>query len=401
MIRVKLVWLCLLTCFARNFYSQSFNEPKILFEKDVVNGSARFSEYLPLLQNKKVAVVANTTSKIGSVHLVDTLIKLKVNIKKIFGPEHGFRGTADAGEKIANQKDKKTGITVVSLFGKHFKPTKEDLKDIDVVIYDIQDVGVRFYTYISTMTYVMEACAENKKKFIVLDRPDPNGHYVDGPVLDPKFKSFLGLHPVPIVYGMTCGEYAQMVNGEGWLANKIQCDLTVVKVKNYTHSDFYQLPEKPSPNLPNMSAVYLYPSLGLFEGTIVSVGRGTDFPFQVIGHPSVKNKDFSFTPKPNDGAKTPKYMDKVCYGFDLRRFGEDYARLLKQINVFWLSGMYDELKSEPEFFDDNFNYHAGNDIIQQQVKSGKSDAEIAKGWKAEVEQFKKIRKKYLLYTDFE
>jgi uncharacterized protein YbbC (DUF1343 family) len=383
------------------FAQQDTTDPRILFEKDVKNGAARFSEYLSLLANKKVAVVANTTSKIGKVHLVDTLLKLKVNIKKIFGPEHGFRGDADAGEKVGTEKDKKTGISVISLFGKHFKPTKEDLKDVDVVIYDIQDVGVRFYTYISTMTYVMEACAENKKKLIVLDRPDPNGHYIDGPILDPKFKSFLGMHPVPIVYGMTCGEYAQMVNGEGWLANKVKCDLSVIKVEGYNHVDFYQLPEKPSPNLPNMTAVYLYPSLGLFEGTIVSMGRGTDFPFQVIGHPKIEKKDFAFTPKPNEGAKLPKYMNEVCYGYDLRRFGEDYARHLKQVNLLWLCGMYKALKTEPEFFDDNFNFHAGNEILQKQVKDGKSEREIQKSWQPGLEAFKKIRKKYLLYADFE
>jgi uncharacterized protein YbbC (DUF1343 family) len=397
----QLLILYLLLFSFTSFSQVILKDFRILYEKDVVTGAANFSEYLPLLKNKKVAVVANTTSKVGKMHLVDTLLRLNVDIRKIFGPEHGFRSKADAGEKVATQKDPQTGIPVISLYGKHFKPTKEDLKGIDVVLYDIQDVGVRFYTYISTMSYVMEACAENKKQCIVLDRPNPNGHYVDGPVLDMKFKSFLGLHPVPLVYGMTYGEYAQMVNGEGWLANKVKCDLTVIRVKNYTHSDFYQLPDKPSPNLPNMMSVYLYPALGLFEGTIVSVGRGTDFPFQVAGHPKIDKKDFSFTPVPNDGAKAPKYMKEACYGFDLRRFGEDYARSMRHVNLLWLCGMYKYLKSEPEFFDQNFNYHAGNDVLQKQIKEGKTEEDIIKSWKPGIEAFKKIRKKYLLYEDFE
>lgn len=400
---MRLCLFVILATFAVSVSAQTIllKDSRILHENDVVNGAANFQEYLPLLKDKKVAVVANTTSKIGKTHLVDTLIRLGVTIKKIFGPEHGFRGKADAGEKVSNQKDPATGIPVISLYGKHFKPTKEDLKGIDVVLYDIQDVGVRFYTYISTMTYVMEACAEQKKKFILLDRPNPNGHYVAGPVLEPKFKSFLGLHPIPLVHGMTCGEYAQMLNGEGWLANKVKCDLTIIKVKNWRHFDFYQLPEKPSPNLPNMMAVYLYPSLGLFEGTVVSVGRGTDFPFQVAGHPQIEKKDFSFTPAPNDGAKTPKYLNEACYGFDLRRFGEDYARSMRQVNLLWLCGMFDLLKKNPEFFDENFNPHAGTDKLQKQIKEGKSEEEIIKSWKPGVDEFKKIRKKYLLYEDFE
>ncbi|MFN5183444.1 MAG: exo-beta-N-acetylmuramidase NamZ domain-containing protein [Bacteroidota bacterium] len=378
----------------------SHAQGKILQEKDVINGAASFSEYLPLLKNKKVAIVSNLTGKIGSVHLVDTLIKLKVNVVLIFGPEHGFRGEADAGEKVQNNKDPKTGIPVISLYGKHNKPTKSDLKGVDVVIYDIQDVGVRFYTYITTMSYVMEACANYGKKLIVLDRPNPNGHYVDGPVLDSGFSSFLGLHKVPIVYGMTCGEYAQMVNGEGWLPQSKKCDLVVVKVKNYTHLDYYQLPIKPSPNLPNMMSVYFYPSLGLFEGTVVSMGRGTEMPFQVLGHPNIKNKQFSFTPKAFPGAKEPKFKDQMCYGFDLRRFGVDYAMSLKHVNLLWLEGMYLELKSSTEFFDENFNAHAGTDKLQKQIKSGIKAEEISRGWQKDIDAFKKIRKKYLLYKDF-
>lgn len=378
-----------------------FGQGKILYEKDVVNGAASFSEYLPLLKNKRVALVANTTSKIGNVHLVDTLLTLKVNVVLIFGPEHGFRGEADAGEKVQSNKDEKTGLPVISLYGKHQKPTKSDLQGVDVVIYDIQDVGVRFYTYISTLSYIMESCANYGKKVIVLDRPNPNGHYIDGPVLEKEFSSFLGVHPIPLVYGMTCGEYASMINGEGWLPGSKKCDLTIIKVKNYSHEDLYQLPIKPSPNLPNMMSVYLYPSLGLFEGTVVSMGRGTEMPFQVIGHPKIKNKQFSFTPKPTKGAKNPKYQNELCYGFDLRRFGLDYAMTLKQVNLLWLEGMYQELKDEAVFFDLNFNPHAGNDKLQKQIRSNTKVSDIVKSWRKDIEAFKLKRKKYLLYKDFQ
>ena len=376
------------------------SQGKILYEKDVVNGAASFSEYLPLLKNKRVAVVSNLTGKIGNTHLVDTLLSLKIRVVLIFGPEHGFRGDADAGEKVQNNKDSKTGIPVISLYGKHNKPTKSDLNEVDVVVYDIQDVGVRFYTYISTMSYVMEACANYSKKLIVLDRPNPNGHYIDGPVLDSRFASFLGLHPVPIVYGMTYGEYALMVNGEGWLPQKKKCDLTVIKVKNYTHEDYYQLPVRPSPNLPNMMAVYFYPSLGLFEGTVVSMGRGTDMPFQIIGHPKTKNKQFSFVPLPTTGAREPKYNNETCYGYDLRRFGLDYAMSLRQVNLLWLEGMYKELKDSTKFFNEYFDAHAGTDKLQQQLKAGLKVNDVVKSWQKDIEIFRKTRKKYLLYKDF-
>jgi uncharacterized protein YbbC (DUF1343 family) len=375
-------------------------ELKILTDKEIVTGAENTAKYLPLLQGKNVAVVANVTSMINSTHLVDSLLKLKVTVKKIFSPEHGFRGKADAGEKVGNQKDSKTGLPIISLYGKHKKPTKEDLAGIDIVVYDMQDVGVRFYTYISTMSYCMEACAENNKTFVVLDRPNPNGYFIDGPVLDPKWQSFLGMHPVPLVYGMTCGEYAKMVNGEGWLADGKKCDLTVIPLINYTHQASYELPVKPSPNLPNMISVYLYPSLGLFEGTIMSVGRGTDLPFQVIGHPELKNYKITFTPKPTEGAKNPKYEGKVCNGFDLRVFGEEVVKVSRQIYLFWLIGSYEDLK-KPDFFDENFNYHAGNDILQKQIKEGKSEEEIRRSWKADTDKFKKVRKKYLMYPDFE
>jgi uncharacterized protein YbbC (DUF1343 family) len=385
---------------------------KVLSETDVVTGAQQFEVYLPKLLNKKVAVVTNISGLVGKTSIVDTLLKLKVNIKKIFGPEHGFRGIADAGEKVKSNIDKKTGIPVISLYGSHKKPTQQDLKDIDVVVYDIQDVGVRFYTFISTLTYVMEACAEHNKELIVLDRPNPNGFYVDGPVMIDKYKSFLGLHSVPLVYGMTTAEYAQMVNGEGWLKEKtktskkdsfqlktIKCNLFVVPVKNYDHNCTYNLPVKPSPNLPNLNSVLLYPSLGLFEGTIMSLGRGTDFPFEVVGHPLYSNKTFSFMPKTNAISKDPKYHDEICYGVDLRNksFTPEVKR---KIQLRWLIDFYKDLK-DSTFMDKNFNWHSGNDELQQQIKAGVLESDIRRSWQNEIQKFKVIRKKYLLYKDFE
>ena len=371
-----------------------------LTDKEITTGAKQIEQYISLLNGKKVGVIANPTSLVGNKHLVDTLLDLKINIKKIFSAEHGFRGQSDAGEKVNNQQDEKTGLPIISLYGNHKKPTKEDLKDIDLLIYDMQDVGVRYYTYISTMTYCMEAAAEHNIQFIVLDRPNPNGYYIDGPVLEPKWKSFLGLHPVPIVYGMTCGEYANMINQEGWLENKLSCNLTVIPLKGYTHKVSYELPVKPSPNLPNMTAIYLYPSLGLFEGTIISLGRGTDLPFQQIGHPKLSNGKIQFTPKPTKISKHPKYEGQICNGFDLRNFGNEVIKSTKKIYLFWLIGTYSNLKSQL-FFDENFNWHAGNSDLQDQIKAGKSEDEIRKSWQNGLEQFKKIRKKHLLYDDFE
>lgn len=372
---------------------------KVLTEANVVTGAQQFDLYLPKLKGKKVAIVTNVSGMIGKTSIVDTLLKLKVNIKKIFGPEHGFRGTSDAGEKVKSNIDKKTGLPVVSLYGSHKKPTAEDLKGIDVVVYDIQDVGVRFYTFISTLTYVMQSCAEQQKELIVLDRPNPNGFYVDGPVMTDKYKSFLGLHNVPLVYGMTTGEYAQMVNGERLYTEKVSCRLTVVPLKNYDHNCTYVLPVKPSPNLPNLNAVLLYPGLGLFEGTVMSLGRGTDMPFEVLGHPLYSNKTFSFMPKSNAISKEPKYVNKVCYGVDLRKenFVQNHPR---KIELKWLVDFYRDLK-DSTFMDKNFNWHSGNDELQQQIKAGKSENEIRLSWQKDIEAFKAIRKKYLLYKDFE
>lgn len=368
---------------------------------DLSAGADRTSEYLPLLQGKTVAVVANQSSNIRQTHLVDSLLKLGVNIKKVFCPEHGFRGTVDAGEKVASEKDSKTGLPVISLYGKNKKPTPDQLKGIDVLLFDIQDVGVRFYTYLSTLQYVMEACAENNKLMIVLDRPNPNGFYVDGPILEDKYKSFLGMQPVPIVYGMTIGEYALMINGEGWMKNGEKCNLKVVALSGYSHRDLYELPVRPSPNLPNMASVYLYPSLGLFEGTVVAVGRGTDLPFQVIGHPWLQKGSYTFTPQPRPGATDPKYKGQLCKGFNLADFGNEYMKDLKKIYLFWLIGTYRNTPDKAAFFDENFNYHAGNATLQQQIKDGLTEEQIRKTWEDGIRKFKVIRKKYLLYPDFE
>jgi uncharacterized protein YbbC (DUF1343 family) len=375
---------------------------------DIKVGADRTEIYLPMLKGKSVGVVTNQSSTIKNTHLVDSLLSLGVNIKKVFCPEHGFRGIVDAGAKVKTYKDNKTGLPIISLYGKNKKPTPEYFKDIDIVVFDIQDVGVRFYTYISTLNYVMEACAENNKPLIVLDRPNPNGYYIDGPVLEDTYKSFLGMNNVPIVYGMTIGEYAQMLNGEGWLKAGEKCDLQVVNLDNYNHSDFYELPIRPSPNLPNMASVYLYPSLGLFEGTVVSVGRGTDLPFQIIGHPTLqkpnskgKKADYKFTPKPKTSAADPKYNGQTCYGYNLSEFGTEYLKNIKSIYLFWLVGTYQNTPDKTTFFDENFNYHVGNATLQQQIKDGVSEEEIRKTWKSGIDKFKVIRKKYLLYKDFE
>lgn len=361
----------------------------------VVVGADQPDLYLPLLLNKKVGIVANHTSMINAVHLVDSLLKLKINIKKVFSPEHGFRGNADAGEKVKSNIDAKTKLPIISLYGKNKKPTPEQLKGLEVIVFDIQDVGARFYTYISTMNYVMEACAENNIQFIVLDRPNPNGNYVDGPILETGFESFVGMHHVPIVHGMTVGEYAQMINGEGWLAKGVKCSLEVILMKNYNHNTEYKLPIKPSPNLANMQAIYLYPSLCLFEGTPISVGRGTDKPFQVIGHPQLK-PNFSFVPKPTQGAKEPLLRGETCYGLDLS--GVDVK---KELDLSYLIRFYNDYPDKEHFFNNFFNTLAGNATLQEQIKQGKTEEDIKATWQKELNEFKAIRKKYLLYEDFE
>lgn len=374
------------------------------FIAKIETGAQQVSTYLPLLKNKKIAVVANQTSVIfkseighlksnnNYIHLVDSLLKLNIDVKKVFSPEHGFRGKADASEKVANGIDVKTGLPIVSLYGNNKKPTPKQLQNIDVVIFDIQDVGVRFYTYISTLHYVLEACAENKIPVLVLDRPNPNGHYIDGPTLDIAYKSFVGMHPVPLVYGMTIGEYAHMINGENWLKNNVKCDLTIIPLKNYQHKSTYHLPIRPSPNLPNDVAINLYPSLGFFEGTTINAGRGTEFQFQQYGAPYFPKSDFTYTPEPNFGSKYPKHQGKLCYAVDLKN-----TATLNIVNIQWLIDAFNKTPATEKFFGSTFTIHAGSTELEQQLKNGLSANEIQNSWQPQIEKFKKIRKKYLIY----
>ena len=365
----------------------------------IVCGAERLDLLLPLLQNKNVAMLVNQTSMVGSIHLVDTLRAYKINIKKIFAPEHGFRGSADAGEHVRDSIDAKTKIKIISLYGDKKKPSAEDLKDVDVMIFDIQDVGARFYTFISSLHYLMEACAENNKQLIVLDRPNPNGWYVDGPVLKKEFQSCVGVDAIPVVHGLTVGEYAQMVNGEKWLPSGAQCNLKVIECLNYNHTVRYDLPVKPSPNLPNETAVYNYPSICFFEGTDVSVGRGTDAPFQMIGAPQITIRNYSFTPQSKPGAKTPPHLNQVCFGFDLRR-----TNLSKSgINLSYLLKTYASFSDTSKYFLPTgfFDKLAGTDELRKQIIVGKTEEEIKASWKKDLEEYKLKRKKYLLYKDFE
>ena len=367
-------------------------------------GAERLDTYLPLIIDKKVALIVNPSSLVGEQHLVDLLLENKVEVIRIMAPEHGFRGKADAGEYIKDGIDAKTGLPIVSLYGKHKKPYKEDVADVDFVIFDLQDVGTRFYTYISTLQYVMEACAEHGTSVLVLDRPNPNGHYVDGPVLKPEFKSFVGMQEIPIVHGMTVAEYANMLNQEGLLENGIKCDLHWVTCTAYDHRTNYSLPVRPSPNLPNDTAIALYPSLCLFEGTKVSVGRGTNFPFQVVGHPDHSSKlfkedwaKFYFIPKPNEGSKHPKLEGEECYGKDLR--GREIYEL-DQIELELLISFYNNLGRNGDFFISFFEKLAGTDELRKQIESGMSASEIRSSWKKDLKHFKETRKKYLLYKDW-
>ncbi|MCX7744274.1 MAG: DUF1343 domain-containing protein [Flavobacteriales bacterium] len=382
---------------------QKLQRPALVVKdaSQITVGAQRTDVYLPLLAGKRVAVAGNHTSMIGNTHLVDSLLTLKVQVVKVFSPEHGFRGDADAGEHVTTSTDKKTGLPIISLYGKNKKPTDEQLADVDIILFDMQDVGTRFYTYISTMTYLMEAAAKLNKKMIVLDRPNPNGHYIDGPVLEDKFKSFVGLHRVPVVHGMTIGEYACMISEEKWLEGGKKCDLTVIECKNYDHRTLYQLPVKPSPNLTSMAAVYLYPSLCFFEGTVISVGRGTDKPFQIVGHPSLKDAPYKFTPESRTGAKNPKYEGQVCYGYDLTNFGNGFIRDSGMIYLYWLIDLYNRYEKKSEFFNSYFSTLAGTDRLKNDIIAGKTEEEIRKSWKPAIDEFKVIRKKYLLYPDFE
>ena len=375
--------------------SQQVNN-NVLKAEDAIVGASRLELYINKLEGKSVGIIANQTSIINGTHLIDTLLNKGVNVIKIFTPEHGFRGTADEGASINNSIDEKTQLPIISLYGNNKKPNETQLKDIDILIFDLQDVGTRFYTYISTMTYIMEAAAENNIPLIVLDRPNPNGFYVDGPVLEPENKSFVGLHQVPVVYGLTIGEYALMVNGEYWLSDSLQCDLTIIPLGDYDRNAIYELPIKPSPNLPNWESVYLYPSLCFFEGTIVSVGRGTEFPFQVYGHPKMTD-DFVFTPRQSDGRRAPLLCDEECHGEYLMTYAHDFKRNKNQINLSWIINAYNQLKEEGKFFNNFFVKLSGTNELQQQIEQGMTEKEIRATWKEGLDNYKKIRKKYLIY----
>lgn len=360
-----------------------------------ISAAMRTDDYLPLLQGKRIGIVGNQTSIVGETHLVDTLLSLDIDVRKIYTPEHGFRGTADAGAKVNSGKDVKTGLPIVSLYGKNKKPTPEMLQGIDLILFDLQDVGVRFYTYISTMSYVMEAAAENDIPVVVLDRPNPNGFYVDGPVLKTENQSFVGMHQVPVVYGMTIGEYAKMVNGEGWLKNGVRCDLTVIPIRKYRRNAIYELPVKPSPNLPNWESVYLYPTLCFFEGSIVSVGRGTETPFQIYGHPDMRGS-YTFTPKSTSGASKPLLEGQRCRGENLVEYAHAYTLNANQLQLEWIIESYQQLKDKV-FFTNYFRLLSGDKQLQRDIEKGKNADEIRASWKNDLDTFKAIREKYLMY----
>ncbi|MBT8298882.1 MAG: DUF1343 domain-containing protein [Maribacter sp.] len=369
-------------------------------KKSIIVGANRSGEYLGLLEGKKVGIVANQTSVIfknhkDHTHLVDSLLSLKIDIKKVFAPEHGFRGKADAGEKVKDGLDTKTGLPLISLYGKNRKPSKEMLKGLDIVVFDIQDVGVRFYTYIATLQLVMEACAENNIPVLVLDRPNPNGHYIDGPTMEKEHTGFLGMTTIPLVYGMTIGEYANMINEEGWLKSESKVALTVIHLEQYDNNAAYSLSIRPSPNLPTDTAINLYPSLGLFEGTNINAGRGTEFQFQRYGASFLDSTQYSFRywPRPNFGSKSPKENGKVCYGKDLSKFPK-----MNQVSLNWIIDAYKNTKDKSLFFNTSgFTKHAGTKKLQQQIEAGLSEEEIKKSWQSDLDKFKKIRAKYLLY----
>lgn len=364
-------------------------------------GAERMDMYLSKIKGKRVAMVVNQTSMVGSVHLADTLKALGISIKAIFAPEHGFRGAADAGEKVVDGKDASTGIPLLSLYGARKKPSSEDLSGVDVLIFDIQDVGLRYYTYISTLHYVMEACAEHRVSLMVLDRPNPNGHFVDGPVLEEGYESFVGKHRIPVVHGMTIGEYARMINGEGWLPGKAKCSLDVIPCTGYDHRTFYQLPVKPSPNLPDMRSIYLYASTCFFEGTVASEGRGTPTPFQVYGHPESGTGDYYFTPESLPGAREPKLLGQRCRGFNLSKKSLSELQQTGRIDLSYLLNFYKAFPDKDNFFIKTgfFDKLAGNNKLRHQIIAGKSEAEIRATWQDGIVQFKKLRKPYLLYKE--
>ncbi len=374
--------------------------------REIKTGADQTEKYLPYLKGKRVAIMANPTSIIGKKHLVDSLQKVGVNIVKVFGPEHGFRGNASAGDHVSDEVDKATGIPIISLYGKRNKPTKEDLADVDIMIYDLQDVGVRFYTNINALSRLMEACHENGKELLILDRPNPNGYLIDGPVLDMKYKSGIGMFPIPMSHGLTVGEFAQMANGEGWLTNKVKCALKIIPVANYNHDMPYTLPVNPSPNLNTEQAILLYPSTCMFEGVYLNHGRGTYFPFTVLGSPELKGiYDFSYTPTGIKGmAETPLFMNEVCYGLDLRNYDTKLLRQSKKINLQWIMELYKAHPHKEKFFDsklsnqmNNIEIQIGSGLFRQQLIDGASEEEIRKTWEPGLSEYKEMRKKYLLY----
>jgi len=374
------------------------DDTSAIISKEMKTGAENTSSYLNLLRNKKVGVVSNQTGIISNStneisHLVDFLISNNINVTKIYAPEHGFRGTADAGELIKDGKDTKTNLPIISLYGNNKKPNAEQLQDVDILVFDLQDVGARFYTYISSLHYVMEACAENNMQLIVLDRPNPNGSIVDGPILEKEHISFVGMHEIPVLHGMTIGEYATMINGEKWLKENLSCDLTVIKCLNYKRNMFYSLPVRPSPNLPNDQSINLYASLCLFEGTTISVGRGTENQFQIYGSPNLPPSNFSFTPKPNLGAKDPLYNGKVCYGEDLTKI-----EFVNQLELKWLLKAYNDSENKAVFFNSFFLKLAGTKKLQEQIEEGLTENEIRKSWRKGLNEFKHTRKKYLIYN---
>lgn len=377
------------------FFILAFN----VYGSGLLTGAQNQSAYFPSLKDKSVAMVVNQSSTVGDQHLVDLLLQKGVKVKTIFAPEHGFRGRADAGEHIKDGIDKKSGLPIVSLYGKHKKPTPDDLKDVEIIVFDIQDVGVRFYTYLSTLHYVMEAAAENNIAVIVLDRPNPNANRIDGPMLKKEFSSFVGLHPVPVLYGMTIGEYALMINGEGWLKGGVKADLRVITLQHYDHDTFYRLPIKPSPNLPNDLSIALYPSLALFEGTVISAGRGTTKQFQLYGAPKYTKKGFSFVPVPRDGAKYPKHKNRVCYGVDLSGISLEAVHTSKKMSLEYVIDAYTNYGEKEKFFLKNgfIDRLAGSDELRKQIVAGKSEKEIRASWEDDLEHFREMRKKYLLY----
>jgi uncharacterized protein YbbC (DUF1343 family) len=389
----------LLSCFLLSFSSVSAQSTSFKTDAEIEVGAKRYTEYSELLKDKKVAVTGNHTSMVDSIHLLDWLLEKGVTVTKVFAPEHGFRGKADAGEKIDSGRDGVTGLPIVSLYGSHKKPSVEDLQDVDIMVFDIQDVGARFYTYISTMTYVMEACAEQGIPVLILDRPNPNGFYTDGPLLKEEFKSFVGMHPIPVVHGMTVGELAQMINGEKWLENGVHCNLRLVSCSNYSKSDIYILPVKPSPNLPNMNAIMLYPSLCFFEGTDFSVGRGTDHPFEMFGHPNMGVGSFMFVPKSTDGAKHPKHEGVPCLGWDLSEIGGKRVQEKQELILDWLVNAYRDFQLKDKFFLSNgfFDKLAGTDEFRLQIESGMTAEEIRATWQNDLSEFKQKRRNYLLY----